>query len=73
GDVDGLVSEDNQLFGTYLHGIFDLAETAQCLCQWAGAASIEPYDHRAIQEQAINRIADAIEQHLNLDLLWPDL
>lgn len=73
GSVDGLVSDCNQLFGTYLHGIFDRPETALRVCQWAGAAEIEQYDHRAVQERAIDRIADAIEQHLDLKLLWPDL
>nr|WP_158163458.1 cobyric acid synthase [Vibrio mimicus] len=73
GSVDGLVSDCNQLFGTYLHGIFDRPETALRVCQWAGAAEIEQYDHRAVQERAIDRIADAIEDHLDLKLLWPDL
>ncbi|ENM5873871.1 cobyric acid synthase [Vibrio mimicus] len=73
GSVDGLVSDCNQLFGTYLHGIFDRPETALRVCQWAGAAEIEQYDHRAVQELAIDRIADAIEEHLDLKLLWPDL
>ncbi|AMG02087.1 cobyric acid synthase [Vibrio mimicus] len=73
GSVDGLVSDCNQLFGTYLHGIFDRPETALRVCQWAGAAEIEQYDHRAVQERAIDRIADAIEEHLDLKLLWPDL
>ncbi|ENM5842933.1 cobyric acid synthase [Vibrio mimicus] len=73
GSVDGLVSDCNQLFGTYLHGIFDRPESALRVCQWAGAAEIEQYDHRAVQERAIDRIADAIEEHLDLKLLWPDL
>ncbi|TXY05947.1 cobyric acid synthase [Vibrio mimicus] len=73
GSVDGLVSDCNQLFGSYLHGIFDRPETALRVCQWAGAAEIEQYDHRAVQERAIDRIADAIEEHLDLKLLWPDL
>ncbi|ENM5889819.1 cobyric acid synthase [Vibrio mimicus] len=73
GSVDGLVSDCNQLFGSYLHGIFDRPETALRVCQWAGAAEIEQYDHRTVQERAIDRIADAIEEHLDLKLLWPDL
>ncbi|WP_114974851.1 cobyric acid synthase [Vibrio cholerae] len=73
GSLDGLVSDCNQSFGTYLHGIFDRPETALRICQWAGAKEIEAYDHRAAQERAIDRIADAIEQHLDLTLLWPDL
>ncbi|ENM5742007.1 cobyric acid synthase [Vibrio metoecus] len=73
GGIDGLVSDCNQLFGTYLHGIFDRPETALRVCQWAGAVEIEQYDHRAVQERAIDRIADAIEEHLDLKLLWPDL
>ncbi|HGV9307781.1 TPA: cobyric acid synthase [Vibrio fluvialis] len=73
GEQDGLVSDCNQILGTYLHGIFDTFSAAELICQWAGADAIQVHDHVAAKEQAIDRIADAIEQHLNLALLWPEL
>lgn len=73
GQSDGLVSDCHQVFGTYLHGIFDTFSATELICQWAGADAIQQHDHVATKQQAINRIADAIEQHLDLALLWPSL
>lgn len=73
GKTDGLHSDCQQVMGTYLHGIFDSFDATDLICRWAGARSIQYYDHVAQKEQAIDRIADAIEEHLDLALLWPDL
>ncbi|WP_136487666.1 cobyric acid synthase [Vibrio sp. H11] len=73
GTEDGVVSECNQILGTYLHGIFDTFSAARLICQWAGAQGIQTRDHLKAKEQAIDRIADAIEAHLDLALLWPQL
>ncbi len=73
GRLDGAVSDCGQIFGTYLHGVFDDAQALALLCEWMGFANVTTVDHQANQERAINRIADAIEEHLNLELLWPEL
>ncbi len=73
GNSDGLLSDCQQVLGTYMHGIFDSFPATELICHWAGAADISYYDHVTQKEQAINRIADAIEEHLNLALLWPEL
>ncbi|NOH61375.1 cobyric acid synthase [Vibrio sp. RE88] len=73
GSSDGAISDCNQIFGTYLHGILDNPQALALICQWAGADSIAPIDHQQNQENAINRIADAVEQHMKLDLIWPEL
>ncbi|MGF1908517.1 cobyric acid synthase [Vibrio kasasachensis] len=73
GSMDGGISECGQIFGTYLHGVFDDDQALSLLCEWMGFENIATVDHHANQERAINRIADAIEDHLNLELLWPEL
>ncbi len=73
GAFDGLISPCNHIVGTYLHGVFDTFSAADLICQWAGADAIQVHDHVAAKEQAIDRIADAIEQHLDLALLWPEI
>ncbi|MDN3611675.1 cobyric acid synthase [Vibrio ostreicida] len=73
GKGDGVVSECNQVLGTYLHGIFDNAQALSLLTRWAGAQGVTERDHQQQQENAINLIADTAEQHLNLSLLWPEL
>lgn len=73
GSLDGAISDCNQIFGTYLHGILDDPEALSLVCQWAGVGEISAIDHQQNQELAINRIADAVEQHMKLDLIWPEL
>jgi len=73
GQPDGAISDCNQVFGTYLHGIFDVPAAVNDICRWAGADNIAQIDHQTNQQQAIDRIADAIESHLKLDVLWPQL
>lgn len=66
---DGCISVDNQVAGTYLHGVFDNPQTLVEIIAWAGAdiALTQTYD--ALQEQEINRMADACSTHLNWDIL----
>ncbi|WP_394126235.1 cobyric acid synthase [Vibrio hepatarius] len=73
GQADGAISDCNQVFGTYLHGIFDIPAAVNDICRWAGADNIAQIDHQTNQQQAIDRIADAIESHLKLNVLWPQL
>jgi adenosylcobyric acid synthase len=73
GRKEGMLSDCDQIMGTYLHGVFDRFAAMQLICQWAGSEPISHYDHKQHKEQAIDRIADAIESHLNLPLLWPAL
>ena len=68
GRPDGAVSDDGQMFGTYLHGLFDAASARDALLQWAGLAVRETPDYRQLREDGINRLADAIAEHL--DLRW---
>ncbi|MGF1756169.1 cobyric acid synthase CobQ, partial [Vibrio makurazakiensis] len=71
--ADGALSDCNQIFGTYLHGIFDSPQAFELICEWAGAERVAKIDHQQLKEDGINRIADAIEEHLDLNLLWPEL
>ena len=69
--LDGAISDCNQVFGTYLHGIFDDSRAVTAVARWVGIDTIAQVDHRQNQQHAIDRIADAIEQHLDLNKLWP--
>lgn len=67
GDKDGLISADNQIFTTYLHGLFDEPKALQNLLNWAGLETAERFDVNDFRESQINRLADCFEKHLNLD------
>jgi adenosylcobyric acid synthase len=60
------LSDDGQLLGTYLHGLFDAAPARDALLRWAGLAVRETPDYRQLREEGINRLADAIAEHLDL-------
>jgi adenosylcobyric acid synthase len=63
---DGAVSEDGRILGTYLHGLFESPAATSALLRWAGLAVHETPDYRAVREAALERLADSIEQHLDL-------
>jgi len=69
GRSDGALSDDGQLLGTYLHGLFDAAPARDALLRWAGLAVRETPDYRQLREEGINRLADALVKHLDLRLL----
>lgn len=63
---DGAISEDKQIAGTYLHGLFDLPQANRALLQWAGLEEVELLDYAALREAGIDRIADAIEENIEM-------
>lgn len=67
--ADGAISEDGQIAGCYLHGLFDHPEACQQLLNWAGLKQVESFDIKALYDESIDRIADAIEDHADLRLL----
>lgn len=73
GRLDGARSEDGRILGTYLHGLFDAAPARDALLRWAGLAVRATPDYRQLREDGIDRLADAIEAHLDLaalEALW---
>ncbi|MFT2090347.1 cobyric acid synthase [Paraglaciecola sp. 2405UD69-4] len=65
GQLEGCVSDDNQVAGSYLHGMFDSPEVLQQILAWAGATTdkLESYDIQ--QDNELDRLADACEAHLD--------
>lgn len=63
--TDGAVSTDGQVLGTYVHGLFESSSACAALLAWAGLpASVAP-DYAARRAADIDRIADAVEAHLD--------
>ena len=69
GRCDGALSDDGQIIGTYLHGIFEGPESCAALWRWMGLQQPQPLDYAQVREQAIDRVADAVEDNLHLPLL----
>jgi len=66
---DGCISDDGQVAGTYLHGVFDEPEALQRILRWAGAETDIQDDYDSRQEAALDRLADACREHLDLERL----
>ncbi|WP_306674493.1 cobyric acid synthase [Endozoicomonas sp. ISHI1] len=67
--VDGVMSEDGQIFGTYLHGVFETTEACNALLTWSGLRQLATLDYETLREEGINRMADAVEQNIDLNTL----
>ncbi|WP_330212253.1 cobyric acid synthase [Pseudomonas sp. Z18(2022)] len=69
GRSDGAQSEDGQIFGTYLHGVFETPAACSALLRWAGLEDVQEVDYHGLRERDIERLADLVEQHLDTGLL----
>lgn len=64
---DGVISDDGQIMGTYLHGLFDKESALQSLLNWAGLKNVEHFDYEKLREQELDRLADELEKNINID------
>jgi adenosylcobyric acid synthase len=56
---EGARSPDDQILGTYLHGLFDTPQALSALLCWAGLEAGASVDLAALREQSLDRVADA--------------
>ncbi len=63
--TDGARSADDQVLGTYVHGLFDSPQALSALLRWVGLERAVAVDVHALRETAIDRLADAVEAHLD--------
>ncbi len=68
--VDGCLSDDGLVLGTYLHGVFDEPAACNALLTWAGLTTAAAPDMQQLREDGINRLADCLADHLNMDKLF---
>jgi len=61
GRGEGALSDDGQVLGTYLHGVFDEPSACGALLRWAGLRSERAVDTAALREASLDRIADATQ------------
>jgi len=69
GRRDGAQSEDGQILGTYLHGLFETSAACGAVLRWAGLEDVQEVDYHGLRERDIERLADLVEGHLDTRLL----
>ncbi len=69
GEAEGALSADGQIMATYCHGLFDEAEALSALLAWCGQRGSTPFDPLARRERDLDRLANAVEEHLDLERL----
>ncbi len=64
---DGACSADGQVIATYWHGLFEEGAALRAVLQWAGVSGATAQDHNVLREQQIDRLADSLEEALNMN------
>ncbi len=68
--TDGALSDDDQVMGFYVHGLFDAEEACATLLSWAGLRSVKKHNYMQRRESAIECLADTIDQHIDTEKLF---
>tara|TARA_R110002012_G_scaffold71789_6_gene183818 strand:- start:6048 stop:7502 length:1455 start_codon:yes stop_codon:yes gene_type:complete len=69
GRPEGTVSDDGQVLGSYLHGLFDHPEACQGLLALLGLSNSESSDYQAHRERELDRLADTLEAHVDIEAI----
>jgi len=67
GKPDGFLSDDGQILGSYLHGLFDEPAALNLILDWAGATSRATQSTADTLDMAIDRLTDALEAALDFE------
>jgi adenosylcobyric acid synthase len=67
GRIDGAVSANGRVFGSYVHGLF---ATEAGRAAWLALFDASPtHAYEATVEAALDALADHLEQHIDIDRL----
>ncbi|MCZ2721002.1 cobyric acid synthase [Marinomonas sp. 15G1-11] len=69
GQAEGYISQDGQIIGSYLHGLFDSPTALDSILNWAGLKTHSLFDYDVYRNAEINRLADSCESHIDINLL----
>lgn len=69
GGVDGVVSADNQILCTYLHGLFDSKQACDALLKWAGLEVAGAGNYAELRQREFDRVAAMLEEEVGMEVL----
>ena len=64
---DGVVSDDQQIIGTYLHGLFESKDGVEVILSWVAGENITSQAWNEVRESELERLADCYEEHLDIE------
>ncbi|PKI17022.1 cobyric acid synthase [Colwellia sp. 12G3] len=67
GEGQGLLSDDGQIAGCYLHGLFDQPAALQLFMHWLGHDVSKGPSVEELEEKAIERVSKACQKYLAMD------
>jgi adenosylcobyric acid synthase len=70
GRKDGIVDESNQIFGTYLHGLFDDKKASELILRWVVGKEVSGIDIEKTKDEAIERLAQVVDSCVDLSKIW---
>ncbi|MCP4411913.1 MAG: cobyric acid synthase [Gammaproteobacteria bacterium] len=68
--LDGAISNDNQIIGTYLHGLFESKDSLETILNWVSGKNCEAKNWAEIREAELERLADAFEEYLDIEKIF---
>jgi len=66
---DGVVSDDGQIMGSYLHGLFEQEQTLAAILEWVSGQSVDVQNWADIRESELERFADCLEANLDMAVI----
>ncbi len=67
--LEGAANTDDNVRGTYLHGLLEGDDILLSILNWAGMDQVKTFDYQAFREQQIERLADEVEAALPFERL----
>lgn len=66
---DGVISDDNQIVGTYVHGLFESQSVVETIFYWVKGKNMKAIEWSLHRERELERLADHLESHLDIKAL----
>ncbi len=69
GRLEGALSEDGMVMGTYLHGVFDSADFRRAFLKALKSSDTRGIDVRELWQKSIDRAASVVEKNIDMETI----
>jgi len=68
--LDGSISNDGQILGTYLHGLLESKDFMQAILAWVSGKIFSVVDWNQVRETELERLADMLQDNLDMSTIF---